>query len=180
MRKNANTKRAMKKAGKKNVKMSKRHNDDEEWTPDAPSDECMTVEAYEYYSEDEECNTQWEEWDYYCWSGEWLWEPTDACIQAEDDMLEVALVALEAPRPTEECLTVEAYNYYSDDEECNAMWEDWDIFCWLDWTDECTAAEVDIWGDDIDEIWTEEPGFDEDLWEDYLSLAKSAQADQSS
>lgn len=70
MRKKANTKRAMKKAGKKNVKMSKRRAD--ELTPDAPSEECMTVEAYEYYSDNVECNTQWKEWDYYCWSGEWL------------------------------------------------------------------------------------------------------------
>lgn len=174
MRKKANTKRAMKRAGKKNVKMSKRREEDD-WTPSAPTEECMTVEAYEYYSDNEECNTQWEEWDYYCWSGEWLWEPTDACIEAEEWMLEVALVELEAPRPTEDCLTVEAYNYYSDDEECNAMWEAWDIYCWLDWTDECTAAEEDIWGDEEDwEEWE-----DEDYY-DYLSLAKSAQADQSS
>jgi len=68
-------------------------------------------------------------------------------------MLEVALVELAAPRPTEECLTVEAYNYWSKDEECNDMWEAWDNYCWLEWNDECTAAEEDIWGENDESDW---------------------------
>merc|ERR1719507_173443 len=99
-------------------------------------------------------------------------------MDAEDWMLEIALVELAAPRPTGDCLTEEAYNYWSQDEECNAMWEAWDTYCWLDWTEECTAAEEDIWGEWVEDNWDWENWEDEDWLEDYLSLAKSAQADQ--
>jgi len=53
--------------------------------------------------------------------------------------------AAAAPRPTGECLTKAAYNYQSEDDNCNAIWRAWDLQC-VDWTDACTEAEAEVWG----------------------------------
>ena len=145
-----------------------------------PADECFTIDAYNYLSDDADCNEAWIDWDLHCYMN---WD--DECDEAEETMLEIALVEMWAPMPEDHCMTSDAYFYMSDDTECNEAWIAWDEFCWLEWTDECDDAEEKVNLDDGEEdIWDDFDweNFDPETfnWEDWelLNLAKKAQKNQ--
>ena len=50
-----------------------------------------------------------------------------------------------ADRPSGECLNWDAY-YYSSGTDCDDVWSKWDDRCGFWWSDECDAAEEDMWG----------------------------------
>lgn len=146
-------KRAIKDS-KKNLRLQSKRGSE-----DPPETECFTIDAYNYLSDDAYCNEAWYDWDAHCYAN---WD--DECDEAEETMLEIALVEMRAPMPEDHCMTSDAYFYISDDTECNEAWIAWDEFCWLRWTDECDYTE-------------EKVNFDDGEWE-LLNLAKKAQKNQ--
>ena len=48
---------------------------------------------------------------------------------------------------SEDCMNWDAFAYMSDNVTCNAIWEDWDNYCWSFTWDEEPDACVEVWNE---------------------------------
>ena len=135
-RKQATGRKQIQLAAKHSKTMAKRTQDD--WEPTTPSGDCINIDAYYYWS-GTECDEIWSDWDDYCWWAD------DETWWAECAPVEQAVAAtFNAERPSGECLNWEAYEYWSGT-DCDDVWWNWDDACSIWWSDECEAAELDMW-----------------------------------
>jgi len=117
-----------------------------------PSEECRYRDAW-YYKGTSACNKEWWDFNTLCIENDW----NDLCDDAEEEFFNVLMgkraikdskknLRLQSKRgsedpPADECFTIDAYNYLSDDADCNEAWYDWDAHCYANWDDECDEAE---------------------------------------
>lgn len=92
-----------------------------------PSDECLTIDAFNYdeYSASLECIAEWMDFDDYCWSLEDYDDFCNAGYQALADAIEPATM----PTDDEECMTEAAFNW--SDDYCGYLWQEFDEWCFI-------------------------------------------------